>query len=89
MTSRYPDNQMQSLLQQARRFSSESSSATSPNNKMSAAFSPSRFSTSPPVSNIGSSPRGSPFDEDHVAAMVARYQRHKNFFFSVTDEEPK
>ena len=72
MSSRYPDNQMQSLLQQARRFSSESSS-TSPNNKMSsAAFSPSRFSTSPPVSNIGSSPRSSPFDDDHVAAMVAR-----------------
>ena len=70
MSSRYPDNQMQSLLQQARRFSSESSS-TSPNNKMSsAAFSPSRFSTSPPVSNIGSSPRSSPFDDDHVAAMV-------------------
>ena len=66
MTSHLPDNQMQSLLQQARRFSAE--------NKMStpAAFSPSRYSTSPPLSHVSSSPRSSPFDDDHVAAMVAR-----------------
>ena len=69
MTS-LPDNQMQSLLKQARRFSSE---ANSNSNKMSiAAFSPSRFSTSPPLSHISSSPRSSPFDDDHMAAMVAR-----------------
>lgn len=36
-----------------------------------AAFSPSRYSTSPPLSNIGSSPRSSPFDDEHVARRLS------------------
>lgn len=67
--SSLPDPQMQSLLQQARRFSSETSNASP---RMSTAFSPPRFSASPPLSHVSSSPRHSPFDDDNVAAMVAR-----------------
>jgi hypothetical protein len=68
-----PDNQMQSLLQQARRFSnSENAKAGSPLSRSAASFSPSRFSASPPLSQASSSPRHSPFDDDTMASIVAR-----------------
>ena len=71
MTS-LPDNQMQSLLQSARRFSSEASNKSNKMPISTPAFSPSRYSASPPLSHVSSSPRSSPFDDDHHASMVAR-----------------
>jgi len=64
-----PDHQMQSLLQQARRFSNSESAKGSPKsplagNGVSLGGSPSRFSSSPPLSQASSSPRHSPFDDD-------------------------
>lgn len=64
-----PDTQMQSLLQQARRFSSENAKSSSLPPR---SFSSSRFSSSPPLSQSGSSPRHSPFDDETMASILAR-----------------
>ncbi len=64
-----PDTQMHSLLQQARKFSSENPKSPSVLTRSSTS---SRFSSSPPLSHSGSLLRHNTFDDETMASILAR-----------------